>query len=226
MDLFRHFNIKLVYKPSQRMKEHLIKYIIDYEGFQRQIISSALDFSVREVYNKIVKTSICITKITALSLFKTREELIDTSTSGNRSLNSLRFFSFRNLLVNLTRSTVHFTSQEPLKASLCGNITHFLKLSSNDLPIDEVNKISLANLKICCSLVEKVAITQANEIAPSLYNKHLKSIDKMSNSESKSCLLLNNIKGLKILTDSVYVEKKNIRSIENSEYQEIRSFLM
>jgi CCR4-NOT transcription complex subunit 1 len=241
-ELFKHFNIKINTKPSYRMKEHLVKYSIEYEGVLRQVISAALDFSVREICNKIVKSSIAVSKNTSLYLF-------NTVNSSNK------YFLFRNLLVNLVRALIHISAQEPLKASICGNITHFLKLSMNDLPLDEVYRIATSNLKICCSLIEKVGITQVNEIASNLFQEMINKpnrqrIDIKSNSsleisregknatENKKTAEISAEKSkepvkqecsninLSILTEAYFVEKTNIRSIENSEYQEIRSFLI
>lgn len=204
-ELFKHFGLPLIHKPPVKMKEHLVKYVIEYDGILRQVISAALDFSVREICNKIIKSCLSVTKNTSSKLFGRIKD-------GNK------FFLFRNLLVNLTRSLIHISSQEPLKASMCGNITHFLKLSMCELPLDEVYRVATKNLKICCSIIEKAGITQANDIVSSLFSE-LASEERGSSSESRTM-------NLKILTESCFAEKTSIRSIENAEYQEIRSFLI
>lgn len=204
-DLFKHFGLPLVHKPSAKMKEHLIKYVIEYEGILRQVISAALDFSVREICNKIIKSCLSVTRNTSTKLFRRIR-------GGNR------FFLLRNLLVNLTRSLIHISSQEPLKASMCGNITHFLKLSMCELPLDEVYGIATKNLKICCSIIEKAGITQANDMVSALYNELV--------SEGRGSAEEGHTINLRILTESCFAEKTSIRSIENVEYQEIRSFLV
>lgn len=207
-ELFSYFNVKLINKPSTRMKDHLVKYVIEYDGVLRQVISLALDFSVREICNKIVKMCFTVAKNTAIALF-------DKLHGENR------FFLFRNLLVNLTRSFIHISAQELLKASMCGNITHFLKLGMNELPLELVYNIVTSNLFICCSIIEKAGITQANEVVSTLFNQLI--ANEQSNSEN---ITLDPKNSLKILSESCFVEKTNIRSIENIEYQEIRNFLI
>lgn len=208
-ELFTHFNLKLIHKPSKRMKTHLVKYSIDYEGVLRQVISLALDFSVREICNKIVKMCFSVAKNTAIALF-------------DKLYGENRFFLFRNLLVNLTRSYIHISAQEPLKASMCGNITHFLKLGMNELPLESVYTIVTNNLFICCSIIEKAGITQANEVVSSLFNQLLAN----EKNQLSNIATLDPKNSLKVLSESCFVEKTNIRSIENIEYQEIRNFLI
>ncbi|KAM0681306.1 hypothetical protein GINT2_000505 [Glugoides intestinalis] len=208
--LYTHFNMKITHRSTLRMKEHLVKYIIEYDGALRQVIAAALDFSVREICNKIVKSCFGVAKSTATALF-----------SKIRGEN--RFFLFRNLLINLTKALIHISAQEPLKASICGNITHFLKLSMNDLSLENVYNIVSQNLLVCCSVIEKAGITQVNEVVATIYN------DLISKEDSS---VLQPIPGpdakilLRIVSESCFVEKVNIRSIENVEYQEIRSFLI
>lgn len=204
--VFSDFKLKLSYKPTMRTKEHLAKYVIENDGVVRQIVASALDFSIREICNKVVKSCLAVAKNTSYVLF-------------NRIKGENRFFLFRNLLVNLTRSLIHISAQEPLKASMCGNITHFLKLSMNELPLQDIYNIVSQNLLLCCSIIEKTGITQANEIVSSMYNE-------LSSSDENECAGLDTKSSLKILSESCFVEKVNIRSIENVEYQEIRSFLI
>lgn len=296
LDLFSHFSVKLAIRPAYRMKEHLIKYEVPYDGILRQVISSALDFSVREICNKVVKSSLNVSKITAVAIFSRivksyvlSGNINDTRPNGVRCcLNcdnffkngSKNFFIFRNLFVNLTRALIHISAQEPLKASICGNVTHFLKLSVNDLALDEVYQLATANLKTCCSLIEKVGITQVNEVALHIYESmmndlhheyviqlenrrgsaasnasdqekcdenHLgdqhggsgvcdreKTPDDARDTETEKANInlssmmcsTNFINNLKILNETNFVEKTHVRSIENSEYQEIRSFLI
>lgn len=204
--VFSDFKLKLSYKPTMRAKEHLAKYIIENDGVVRQIIAAALDFSVREICNKVVKSCLTVATNTSYVLF-------------DRIKGENRFFLFRNLLVNLTRSLIHISAQEPLKASMCGNVTHFLKLSMNELPLENIYNIVSQNLFLCCSIIEKAGITQVNEIISSMYSE-LCSLNEHSSTG------LDSKNSLKILAESCFVEKVNIRSIENVEYQEIRSFLI
>lgn len=206
--LFSYFDLKLTHRPRLKMKEHLVKYIIEYEGALKQVIAAALDFSIREICNKIVKSCFGVAKVTACALFP--------KIKGEN-----RFFLFRNLLVNLTKSLIHVSAQEPLKASMCGNITHFLKLSSNELSLEKIYNIASQNLLVCCSVIEKAGITHINETVSSLYNELL---SREENDTPKTTLDEKN--SLRILSESCFVEKINIRSIENAEYQEIKSFLM
>jgi len=205
--LYSHCGLKLTYKSTLRMKEHLVKYVIEFEGILKQVVAAALDFSVREICNKIVKSCYAIAKSTAKQLF--------TRLGGEN-----RFFLFRNLLVNLTRSLIHISAQEPLKASMCGNITHFLKLSMNELPLETVYEIVSQNLFVCCSIIEKAGITHVNESVSAFYNELLQ---EESPADAPG---LDPKNSLRILSESCFVEKVNIRSIENAEYQEIRSFLI
>lgn len=258
-ELFVHFGIKMQNRPTVRMKEHLIKYNVAYEGIIRQVIASALDFSVREICNKMVKSAVGISRITAIKTFNRLimaqciynnsgglEDNQLISFSGFIKDDSKRFFLFRNLFVNLTRALIHLSAQEPLKASICGNLTNFLKLSLNDLPIDKIYQIASDNIKTCCSFIEKVAITQVNEIANSVYNTINNncmftglSIDNPATGrvhtdpsyvslEDKTGVSTNDNYpfNIKIINQSNFTEKTHVRSIENSEYQEIRSFLI
>lgn len=207
--LYSHFGLKLAFKSTLRMKDHLVKYVIDFDGILKQVIAAALDFSVREICNKIVMSCFAVARGTAATLF-------DKIRGENR------FFLFRNLLVNLTRSLIHISAQEPLKASMCGNITHFLKLSMNELPLETVYNVVSQNLLICCLIIEKTGITHVNETVSSLYNELL-------SQEAPGEPLLSGLdpkSSLRILSESCFVEKVNIRSVENIEYQEIRSFLI
>ncbi|KAI5170407.1 hypothetical protein PAEPH01_1406, partial [Pancytospora epiphaga] len=244
-DLFDHFGLKLAGKSSMRMKEHLIKYDIPYDGILRQVIASALDFSVREICNKIVRSSLAVSKITASSVFSrimqdtlkkrgfwnkegaTSEETIFSHGTKN-------FFLFRNLFVSLARALIHISSQEPLKASICGNVTHFLKLSMNELAPDAVYQISTSNLKACCQFVEKVGVTQVNEQALGIYEELMKVFfaDEQPMVEGNALTIsgmanqMESISNLRIINETNFVEATHVRSIENSEYQEIRSFLV
>lgn len=208
--LYTHFDLKLTYKSTLRMKEHLVKYVIGFEGILKQVVAAALDFSVREICNKIVRSCYMIAKNTAGLLF-------------SRLRGENRFFLFRNLLVNLTRSLIRISAQEPLKASMCGNITHFLKLSMNDLSLEAVYEIVSENLFICCTIIEKAGITHVNESVSSFYNDLLQQDDR---NDECSFTGLDPKNSLRILSESCFVEKVNIRSIENAEYQEIRSLLI
>ncbi|ELA42347.1 uncharacterized protein VICG_00445 [Vittaforma corneae ATCC 50505] len=208
--LYSHFGLKLTCKSTLRMREHLVKYVIEFDGILKQVIAAALDFSVREICNRIVKSCFTVAKSTAASLF-------------NKIGGENRFFLFRNLLVNLTRSLIHISAQEPLKASMCGNITHFLKLSMNELPLETVYSIVSQNLLICCLIIEKAGITHVNETVSSFYNELLLQ-EPAQNERLLSGLDPKN--SLRILSESCFVEKVNIRSVENVEYQEIRSFLI
>lgn len=257
-DLFSYFSLKVTKKSSFMMKDRLIKYVIEYEGILRQVISAALDFSVREICNKIIKSCISVTHKTAKLFF----DRICTYASSNSEYmgvsceKSRKFFLFRNFVINLTKSLIHISSQEPLKASMCGNITHFLKLSMCEMSLDDVYVIVQKNLKICCSIIEKAGITATNEIMFGLFNefcpeqelpeisqKDLESLAYVirknylpthQNAENLSFCSnrvpehdsVPSCDSLKILTESCFVEKTTIRSIESAEYQEIRTFLI
>lgn len=208
LDIYNHFDLKLTRKASQIMQSYLVTYHVEYDGVLRQVISLALDFSVREICNKIVKMCFQVAKNTSIALF-------------DKLYGENRFFLFRNLLVNLTRSFIHISAQEPLKAAMCGNITHFLKLGLNELPLEAVHNIVTDNLFICCLVIEKAGITQANEVVSSLFNQ-LCANEKVQPSTTS----LDPKNSLKILSESYFVEKTNIRSIENIEYKEIKNFLI
>lgn len=167
--------------------------------------------------------------------------LQDTFSAGSTAtlpIDSHRFFLFRNFFVNLTKSLIHLSAQEPLKASICGNLTNFIKLSLNEVSIDEIIKIANRNLNTCCYFIEKVGVTQVNEIASQVYEKINEqvvnsiltnsSLTNISTSTSISSEpFLNKLAfNLKIVSQSNFTEKTHVRSIDNSEYQEIRSFLI
>ncbi|KAI4291308.1 CCR4-NOT transcription complex subunit 1 [Pancytospora philotis] len=258
-DVFEHFGLKMVVRPVTRTKEYLVKYVVSYDGVLRQVISAALDFSVREISNKVVRSSLGVTKVTAVQIFKRiiRGAAPDTACAGCSSKHDAcedaeacggiaeffrcgarNFFIFRNLFVNLSRALVHISAQEPLKASICGNVTHFLKLSMNELAPDEIYQIAMANLKGCCAFIEKVCVTQVNEIAPDVYKEMLRELEtessmRMCTEEENGPATIHNmvqqmgcVSNLDIISESRFVEKTHVRSIENAEYQEIKSYLL
>lgn len=211
--LFAHFKLPMERKTALRIKDHLIKYILTEEGVIRQVVSAALDFSVREVCNKIVKASVGVAKSTATEIFL--RMLSKHKENGH-------YFFFRNLLINLTRALISVSAQEPLRASICGNITHFLKLSGNELSLEEIYKIAADNLPVCRELIEKVGITSVCEQAVMFYSSVLKQTENILDKAPELIKKYN----LKIISESHFVEKTHVRSIENAEYQEIRSFLI
>lgn len=213
--LFSHFGLEMVRRPPVHRQKHLIKYVLRHDGVVRQVLAAALDFSVREVCNKIVKEAIAVARSTAVRLFANSDD-------GS-------FFYFRNLLINLTRALIHVSAQEPLKASICGNVTHFMKLSGNELELDEVYGVALENLTLCCGLIENVGITSVTEQAQTIYSgcerdqTHHQS-SGTSHGQTQDQLFA--YAQLPITATSSFTPKTHIRSIENAEYQEIRSWLI
>lgn len=276
-DLFMHFNLEIVHKETfkrDKFKRNcFVNYNIEYEGIKKQVIMASLDFSIREICNRIIKTCLTVTSNTAVKTFLNRTETGSKVDEHKRisfrafkesvALNGLdeslfydneylfennNYKMFKNLFINLSRSLIHISSQEPLKASMCGNISHFLKLSALEIPLDGVYEIISKNLKICCGIIEKAGVTAASEMASSLYLKSIhsdnntdicgnasslyhKSIhsDKSSDNSTDICgNSSSNIysNSLRILDDPVYYEKTFIKNIENVEYQELRTFLL
>ncbi|KAI5148214.1 hypothetical protein ENBRE01_0174, partial [Enteropsectra breve] len=249
-ELYTVMNIPLVCTSPPKIKEHLTKYCISYEGTMKQIISLAIDFSIREICQKIVASALSVAKSSTTGIFlhifnsakiddaDFDENKLEFIMSGSLGLKSgemsqgmhiyspKTFFYFRNLLTNFTRSLIHASSREPLKASISGNITHFLKLSILEMPYKNVYAIAQDNLEICTQIIEKVGITQANEGAAAAYKEMIQlyfSAHVIDAGYIEENLLLERLSKVHILNDLNFVEKFHVRSVENSEYQEIRS---
>ncbi|KAL6122053.1 general negative regulator of transcription subfamily 1 [Nucleospora cyclopteri] len=182
-----------------------------------KVVSLALDFSTREVASKVTNSSILCSQNLVFHAYMSIKDI--------PTVKDKKFQMFRNLLSNTVRMNTFIASYDLLKNSLYGNISHFLKLSLNSLPEEVIIEIINSNLNACIDVIEKATITTMKESVGDFFNKITDFSDDSLAAEN-SLNPPDFTETLHFLSESHFSEKKSLRSIENNEYQEIRSFLI
>ncbi|WUR02319.1 general negative regulator of transcription subunit 1 CDC39 (CDC39) [Vairimorpha necatrix] len=221
-ELFKYFEIEI--KPKEveffkfRSREYLLEYKIqlnntkditniynnkeDLEIFKHAVFL-ALDFSIREIAEAIIDKACEISIKTGMKLFK-----------SIKIEKGKEFVLFRNLLVNLTKSLCFVSAQEPIRACMSGNISYFLKLVNLEINPEEIHKIVNDNQEICINLIQRAATSKISDCV----NEYFKNTEINEGT--------GNFINLKILENNSHLEKINIKPIEASEFQELKSHFL
>lgn len=205
---FSHFNLQLEPKIIKsfkfKTKDYLSEYILSGDDpILKHVISLALDFSVREISEIIIEKSCEIAIKTGIVLFKTI-----VVEKGNE------YVVFRNLLINLTKSLCYMSAQEPMRACMSGNISYFLKLSALELAPDEIYNIVSDNQNLCCQLIQRAGVSKVGDCI----SDYFKNIEMSTGKYSEI--------NLDLLENTTHIEKFSIKTIEPSEYQDLKSHFL
>ena len=203
------FNVPL--KSSRyNLKSNLTKTIYlanysleSYDPLLRHVISLSIDFSVREICNAIIEKTCSVAIKSGLEVF--------SSMGVDKSQESVYF---RNLLLNLVKSLSHISSHEPIRASISGNISYFLKNANLELETEKVYRIANDNLMHCCKLIERAAMSKILDEFSETYQRLQR--------KSHPVLSFH----LPILQDSPVFDKIEVKPIEVSEFQDIKDTLV
>ncbi|TBU06481.1 putative CCR4-NOT negative regulator of transcription, partial [Hamiltosporidium magnivora] len=150
--LFNLLNINVLRKTqSFSYYNYLTEYILgEVDSTSRHIISMAIDFSIREISTCILERISGIAEKTSVGIFylNLEEDVMPD------------FMHVNTLMLNLVSALTHVTSHEPIKASICANISHFLKLANLEVEMERINEIADKNVELCCKIIEKVGISR------------------------------------------------------------------
>ncbi|KAF7682747.1 General negative regulator of transcription subunit 1 [Astathelohania contejeani] len=155
--LFIDFNLPLKpFNPTGRSTErHLAQYILGtMDPLCKDVVKIAIDFSVREIASAIVDRICIITRSCAGEVFKSKDG--KTKIEDGNSIKEMR----HNLEINLARALSHVSAHDPIKASISGNVTYFLKLANIEMDSEYINNIAEENADICCNIIERAVVTQ------------------------------------------------------------------
>lgn len=196
----------------------------------KKVVTIAMDFSTRETASKSISV-IC----------KTTQTIVKNVFTNTNDVEGINENMFRNIVVNVLRQNVRLHAFETLKASMYSTILHFTKLTALCLKEEQVYKLIAENVLICLAIIEKVAVTKAFE--------HMEIAEKEIKTESNENPFTAKIRRHKIISDIDnqihtkeqqskfvskisllkpygFIEKRSLRKIENTEYQDLKTYLL
>ncbi|EPR79756.1 Not1 negative regulator of transcription, partial [Spraguea lophii 42_110] len=199
---------------------------VELEQILRYIIGMAIDFSIKEITfiieekikgitmgstEKILQCKNITEKILGTQNFHKKIDMLaeNIEKAGKATFNNIEgdLNSLQTIFrINLIRSLVHVSAHEPIRASICGNIAHFIKLANLTLDTNYIQKIAEENIEICCDIITRHTVRIFDNNQPIDYtNPYISSIS---------------------LFDPVNYKKLALEPLKFTEYNEIKERLI